>query len=67
MGNLEFADKLVPTINECIAKKTNEMEIRVTAVEAFRRMSCGADVSNYEKKSLNSDGQQFHQYQQNKQ
>ena len=50
MGNLEFADKLVPTINECIAKKTNEMEIRVTAVEAFRRMSCGADVSNYEKK-----------------
>lgn len=44
IGNIEYADRLVSTVNACIQKKTNEMEIRVAAVEAYRRMSCGADV-----------------------
>ncbi|XP_052061384.1 apolipophorins-like [Mytilus californianus] len=46
IGNIEYADRLVSTVNACIQKKTNEMEIRVAAVEAYRRMSCGADRNN---------------------
>ena len=44
IGNIEQSQRFVPTLENCFGNKQNPMEIRVAAVEAYRKMSCGADV-----------------------
>lgn len=46
IGNIGHAQRLIPVLDGCIARKTNPTEIRVAAVEAYRRLSCGADRNN---------------------
>ncbi|KAL3868012.1 hypothetical protein ACJMK2_040851 [Sinanodonta woodiana] len=46
IGNIGYAQASIPTLYSCISNKQNPMDIRVAAVEAFRRMSCGADRNN---------------------
>ncbi len=44
IGNAGFASSLVPTLNRCFQNEKNPMEVRVTAINAFRRMACTAEV-----------------------
>nr|AGM37974.1 apolipophorin [Sinohyriopsis cumingii] len=46
IGNIGHAQTSIPTLYSCISNTKNPMDIRVAAVEAFRRMSCGADRNN---------------------
>ncbi|KAL3871450.1 hypothetical protein ACJMK2_039447 [Sinanodonta woodiana] len=43
IGNAGHAHKAIPTLTKCFTPTTNPMEIRLSAVEAFRRISCNAD------------------------
>lgn len=45
IGNTGHAEQVVPTLNRCFMNNEISMEIRVAAVNAFRRMACTADVS----------------------
>ena len=45
LGNTGHAEEAVSSLYNCIGKKDNPMDIKVAAVQAFRRLSCGADVS----------------------
>jgi len=45
IGNAGHALGAVTKINSCITKKNNPTEVRLAAIEAFRRMPCNADVS----------------------
>ena len=47
LGNTGHAEEAVPSLYNCISKKKNPMDIKIAAVQAFRRLSCGADVSFY--------------------
>lgn len=44
VGNLEQTQEFVPILEKCFWRKENSMGVRVAAVEAYRRMSCAADV-----------------------
>ncbi|KAK3089687.1 hypothetical protein FSP39_005602 [Pinctada imbricata] len=46
IGNIEQSQRFVPTLENCFGNKQNPTEIRVAAVEAYRKMSCGADRNN---------------------
>ncbi len=52
LGNTGHAEQVVPTLNRCFLNEQIPMEIRVAAVNAFRRMACTADVSEAEIPSL---------------
>ncbi|KAL3871442.1 hypothetical protein ACJMK2_039441 [Sinanodonta woodiana] len=43
IGNAGHAHRAIPTLTKCFTPTTNPMEIRISAVEAFRRISCNAD------------------------
>ncbi len=43
IGNMGHAESLVPILNRCMT--TGTTEIRVTAINAFRRMACTAEVN----------------------
>ena len=45
LGNTGHAQEAVPFLYNCISKKDNPMDIKIAAIQAFRRLSCGADVS----------------------
>ena len=45
IGNTGHAEQVVPTLNRCFMNTQVPMEIRVSAINAFRRMACTADVS----------------------
>ena len=47
LGNTGHADFATGALDKCIYNKDNSMDIRVAAVQAYRRLSCGADVSFY--------------------
>lgn len=44
IGNAGNADRVVPTLNRCIANTEIPVSLRVAAITAFRRLSCAADV-----------------------
>ncbi|XP_059147634.1 uncharacterized protein LOC131935270 [Physella acuta] len=43
IGNLGFADRLVPALEKCVKLNTNTMNIRVFAAQAFRGVTCNVD------------------------
>ena len=45
LGNIGHAARSVPTLTRCVANTELPMELRVAALQAFRRMPCQADVS----------------------
>ena len=45
IGNTGHAEQVVPTLNRCFMNEQIPMEVRVAAVNSFRRMACTADVS----------------------
>ena len=45
LGNTGHAEAIVPSLYRCIGNQDNTMDIKIAAVQAFRRLSCGADVS----------------------
>ena len=45
LGNTGHAEAIVPSLYRCIGNKDNTMDIKIAAIQAFRRLSCGADVS----------------------
>lgn len=45
IGNTGHAQRTVPTLARCAANTDLPMELRVAALQAFRRMPCLADVS----------------------
>jgi hypothetical protein len=45
LGNTGHAQSAVDTLLRCAANNDLEMELRVAALQAFRRMSCIAEVS----------------------
>lgn len=45
LGNIGLYDRVIPNLNRCIRDKSLSMEVRLAAVDAFRRMPCGFDVS----------------------
>ena len=44
LGNIGHATQVVPTLNRCFKNTELSTEIRVAALEAFRRMACEAEV-----------------------
>ena len=44
LGNTGHAEAIVPSLYKCIGNQDNTMDIKIAAVQAFRRLSCGADV-----------------------
>ena len=45
LGNTGYATQAVPSLNRCFKNQELSTEMRVAALEAFRRMACKADVS----------------------
>lgn len=45
IGNAGHSERVVDSIRNCFTKEGNPIEVRVAAVEAFRRLPCSADVS----------------------
>ena len=45
LGNTGRATQAVPTLNRCFLNEELDAEMRITALQAFRRMACDADVS----------------------
>jgi len=45
IGNAGNAERVVPTLNRCIANSEIPIALRVAAISAFRRISCSAEVS----------------------
>ncbi len=45
LGNSGYALNSVPTLNRCFQNPEVPNEVRVAAIDAFRRLGCGADVS----------------------
>lgn len=44
LGNSGHTSSATATVNSCISRKDNPMEVRIAAIEAFRRASCDNDV-----------------------
>jgi hypothetical protein len=45
LGNTGHAESAAPTLFRCANNNDLSMELRVAALQAFRRMACLADVS----------------------
>lgn len=45
IGNAGHMTSSVSLVNKCLNRNKNPMEVRVAAAQAFRRMSCDANVS----------------------
>lgn len=45
LGNTGHADMAVPALYSCI-EGDNSMDIRIAAIQAFRKLSCASDVSD---------------------
>ncbi|XP_045158693.2 uncharacterized protein LOC123524511 [Mercenaria mercenaria] len=43
IGNIGYAKRAIPTLTVCMKLKSNPVEIRLSAIEAFRRMPCDSD------------------------
>lgn len=43
LGNTGHAGSTVDTLNQCMTREDNNMDIRVASVQAFRRMDCTVD------------------------
>ncbi|KAK3093078.1 hypothetical protein FSP39_010780 [Pinctada imbricata] len=48
LGNAGYISNVLPTINSCLTRKENPMEVRIAAAESFRRASCDTDKSDIE-------------------
>jgi len=46
IGNAGFGTSAMSTLEKCFRRAENPIEIRLSAIEAFRRIPCSADVSN---------------------
>ncbi|XP_067678851.1 uncharacterized protein [Haliotis asinina] len=46
IGNIGNAERLSLALEPCFTRERNPMEIRVAALDAFRRIPCGADRNN---------------------
>lgn len=44
LGNTGHAEAVVPSLYNCIERQDNSMDIRIAAIQAFRRLDCAADV-----------------------
>ena len=45
IGNAGFGTSAIPTLAKCIKITNNPIEIRLSAIEAFQRIPCTANVS----------------------
>jgi len=45
IGNTGHAEAIVPSLYNCIEEEDNSMDIRIAAIQAFRRLDCATDVS----------------------
>lgn len=45
VGNLGYSDALSSTLESCTKNTAVPINVRVTAVQAYRGLSCGIDVS----------------------
>ncbi|XP_056021701.1 uncharacterized protein LOC130054813 [Ostrea edulis] len=45
LGNSGYISSATATLNSCISRKDNPIEVRIAAIEAFRRASCENDRS----------------------
>ncbi|XP_071116773.1 uncharacterized protein [Haliotis cracherodii] len=45
LGNAGHVDRLTTTLSSCFNKQANPMEVRVAAIQAYRRLPCTADRS----------------------
>ncbi|XP_046338509.2 uncharacterized protein LOC124119888 [Haliotis rufescens] len=45
LGNAGHVDRLTTTLSSCFNKQANPMEVRVAAIQAYRRLQCTADRS----------------------
>lgn len=48
LGNTGHAEMAVPALYDCISEENNSMDIKVSAIQAFRGLSCATDVSSHE-------------------
>ncbi|XP_048255783.1 apolipophorins-like [Haliotis rufescens] len=46
IGNIGNADRLSLSLQLCFTREKNPMEVRIAALDAFRRLPCGADRNN---------------------
>ena len=44
IGNAGYGTSAITTLSKCIAQQGNHIEIRLSAIDAFRRIPCRADV-----------------------
>jgi hypothetical protein len=44
IGNAGYGITAIPTLTKCFKRLENPIEIRLSAIEAFRRIPCKADV-----------------------
>ena len=44
IGNAGYGTSAISTLSKCIAQQGNPIEIRLSAIDAFRRIPCKADV-----------------------
>jgi len=47
LGNAGYVQNALATINKCMTKKDNPTEVRLAAIQAFRRMPCSINVSYF--------------------
>ena len=45
IGNAGFATAAIPDLEMCLLAGSNPVEVRVSAIQAFRRMPCDSSVS----------------------
>ena len=45
LGNAGYVQNAVSSITKCMSRKDNPTEIRLAAIQAFRRMPCSVEVS----------------------
>lgn len=45
LGNTGHAEIVVPSLYNCLERASNPMDIRIAAIQAFRRLDCATDVS----------------------
>ncbi|XP_033098587.1 uncharacterized protein LOC117102434 [Anneissia japonica] len=43
LGNSGQAFSIIPTLDRCFKRKSNQIDVRIASVEAFRRLSCGKE------------------------
>ncbi|XP_067677415.1 uncharacterized protein [Haliotis asinina] len=55
LGNAGHLDRLTSTLSSCFNRQANPMEVRVAAIQAYRRLPCTADRSKVMAIYQNSD------------